>query len=308
MTDKMSIEPTRLLDREVSVAMTAPVREFAAPILREVVDEGLAAFERCNASARGSDENIGLLFPFLQLLEMLDGAEVALNGASTATATVILRAAFEALLAVEWVSREKSLRYGAAYVVADIYRRLTGIERYDSSHPKSREFAAVMRADEAGKDIPVPTIPDAAARMSRLTTLLSAPHLVEAAREYERVRKEGVRNPPFFALWNGPRTLEQLSRRLRKGAQYEILYRQWSRTAHAVDLVRQLGSSDGTPAVRPFRSGDNLAQTYSLAIGFGLAGMRMALGHYRPDELTGSFRTWYVERVQRGYQKLVQAR
>jgi hypothetical protein len=76
----ITISTKRLLDREVSAAMTREVRDVGHPVLREVVDEGIRVFERCSATATGRDENIGLLFPFLQLIEMLDATEIELDG------------------------------------------------------------------------------------------------------------------------------------------------------------------------------------------------------------------------------------
>ena len=75
MTD---IPARRLLDRYLSLEITKDVRGVAGPALREVIDECVRAFERCSSSARGTDENIGLLFPFLHLAELLDATEIAL--------------------------------------------------------------------------------------------------------------------------------------------------------------------------------------------------------------------------------------
>jgi hypothetical protein len=55
-----------------------------------------------------------------------------------------------------------------------------------------------------------------------------------------------------------------------------------------------------------FRDPAELASTYTLAISFGLEGMRALLKHYRPDELRGAaFSRWYSDEVKPTLDELV---
>jgi hypothetical protein len=163
-----------------------------------------------------------------------------------------------------------------------------------------------MESDSVGSEITLPTISGLAGRREDLRRVLAKPHLAAAAAEYERVREESGRHPDFYSLWGGPKSLELLADTVGRAGQYEFLYRFWSKTTHALDLARQLRAVDGQPAVQRLRAAEDLRQVYSLAISFGLAGMRTVLTHYRPGELDGWFPKWYVERIQPGYRQLVQ--
>jgi len=294
---------SNLLQREISLVASANLRNNAGPVLREVVDYGLAAFERCSATAEGHDTPMGVLFPFLHTLEMLDGAEILLNAAADIAATLSLRAAFEALLSMDWVAREDSERRGAAYVVAEVHRRLARMERYDPQTERGKQLRAVLATDEIGKTLLLPDIPDAATDRAEIRTLLDEAHLKDAADEYERVRLTMNRTPEFYALWDGPRDLEQLARQLGRSAYYEILYRPWSGTAHANDLARQLGHIDGAPAITRLRNGSGLGPAYAHAIHIGLQAIEVALTKYRLDELK-SFWTWYKTKISPVYTRL----
>ena len=297
------VPATKILDRELSRAITREVCRVAAPALREVVDEGIRVFQRCSATARGTDEHIGLLFPFLQLTELLDGTDVLLEGGAVVPARLVLRGAFEALLTVEWVARDHPLRYGAAYVVVDIHQRIAGCEQYSQAHPRRDQLLAAIRSDEFGGHVKIPTIKNAAEKAAAYRALLDAPHLRDAATEYERTRKK-LSNPPFYSLWDGPRNIEQLAHRLARAGHYEILYRSWSRTAHAEDVMRQLGEVEGEAAVRPFRSGEGLSTAYTFALSFGLAAIRSVLGFYRPEELKTSFAIWYKKQISGPFKRV----
>lgn len=288
------IATDRILNRDLSRAAVKDYRERAAPVLASVVDEGIAVFERCSSSANGYDENLGVLFPALHVFEMLDGVDILLREAAVVPSRPLLRSAFETKLSVEYVTQQDTKRRGAAYVVVDIHRRIRAYRRYDGTSVASKELMAEFRKDKVGSSIQLPTEPEAEKKVQALTKLFAKAHLKEAAEEHERLTGIGRKNPPFYSFWGGPTDVQQLARRLGRGAQYEILYRTWSLTAHGTDLGRQLTQEDGVAAIRVFRDPEDIATTYSLAISFGLETMRALLTYYRPDELEGSFARWYL--------------
>jgi uncharacterized protein DUF5677 len=295
-----------ILDRQLSLAASADVRGKASPVLREIVDYALKVFQRCSITAEGVDTPMGVLFPFLHFIEMLDGTEVLLDGAVDVPARATLRAGFEALLSMEWVATEDSERRGAAYVVAEVHRRLAWNEKFDQDTERGKQLRAVLDKDDIGKTLTLPASDDPikdAEERAKVRSVLEQPHLKAAAAEYERIKKAGRRTPEFYALWGGPGNLEQLSQRLGRAAYYEILYRLWSGTAHATDLGRQLGLVDGQPAVSRLRSGAGLINLYAHAIYFGLEAIRVALTKYRSEELK-SYYKWYDDKIRPAYKGL----
>jgi hypothetical protein len=301
MTEKVDLGGSgKLLERDLSLAATKQIREVAGASLREVVDEGLAVFQRCSVTARGKDEQLGILFPFLHLIELLDGAETLLDSACVVPAHPVLRSAFESLLTLEYVTEEAERR-AAAYVVAEIHRRLQNLDRHDPTSQLGREYAASLARDRHAPVVSIPGIRDISARRAGLQSLLQEPHLAEASQEYERTRKAMKRRPAFYSLWDGPPNIERLAEHLGRSGHYDILYRDWSDTAHSVNLSRQLRSSGDLPAIARLRSGEGLTSAYAHAIGFGVQAINRILSHYRPQELRDFWDRWYRNRVRPGY-------
>lgn len=296
------LQPDKFLDRELSYEISRSVREVGAPALREMVDEGLRVFQRCSMTARGTDEHMGLLFPFHHLLECLDAAEILLATGASAPAGLQLRAALEALLGVEWVTRE-GLRYGAAYVVVDIHRRIANYEQYTRRHDRRHQLTRNLAASELGSRLRVPVEPDAEQKIDGLQQVLTRPHLRAAEAEFQRTHRK-VRNPSFYALWDGPQKVDQLARRLGRFAEYHFLYRGWSEMMHATGLSRQLGSTDEGIGVVPFRNADRLSDGYVHALHFGVAAMHALLRFYRPQELHQSFPRWVARHVRPAFHRL----
>ena len=298
----MAADP--LLDRDLALAPSAEIRSVGKPVLREVIDYGIGAFRRCSAVATGLDTPLGVLFPFLHCIEMLDGTEVLLDSAAGIAANVTLRAAFEALLSCEYVAKKDSERRGAAYVVAEVHARLINLERHDPESSRGKAYRADLQRDAVGRGIQLPTYDDIPKQRTEWLSILAQPHLVDAATEYEAVKKKRRgKTPPFYALWGGPGNLEQLARVLERSSYYEILYRPWSKTAHAADLGRQLAEKEGRPAIHGIRPCTDLTDEYAHAINIGLEAIRALLSKYRPYELT-DYSKWYMEKISPGYKRL----
>ena len=296
----------KFLERDLALAITSEVRIVGRRVLREVIDEGLGVFARCSKTAQGEEENVAVLFPFLHLLEMLDGTEVLLDGAAVNPAYPVLRAAFESLLSVEWVTKDlspdESRRRSRAFVVVDIHRKIQLINRYDTAHPDHAQFAAEIQKDDAGSRILMPKVRGSSSRRAGLKAMLQSPALREAAAEYEATRARlKKRWPPYYACWGGPSDIEQLARHLGRGGQYQVLYRRWASESHGDVLNRQLTTFDGETAIHRFRSGQALDGTYSLALTIGLAAIRTVLGRYRPEEIEGPHPRWYESKIRQDY-------
>lgn len=280
-----SIEAERLLDRDLSTALSAELREQGSGALRRLVDYSLEAFQRCSVSARAGDEQVGVLLPHYHLIEMLDAVEVLLGASAVAPSALQLRSAFEALLSLEWVCREDTSRRGAAYVVTEIHARIARLEGFDGGTGRGKQLAATFRKDPLGNEITLPKF-DSAQPVSALNDLLMEPHLKEAASEFNRLKSTRGGRPRHYELWSGPGSVEQLAGELGYGAIYELFYRPWSARMHARDMRYQLSELEGQSALRPLRSPDQMQEHYFYALMFGQQGTRTLLTHYRPGRAT----------------------
>jgi hypothetical protein len=276
--------------------------EFAGSALRELIDESIRGFERCSASAHGSDENLGVLFPFLHLVELLDAAQVLLASSVVDPAFVVLRSAFEGYLTVLYVCETDTTRRGSAWVVSEIHRRLRGLERLDPASQRGKQFRAALKNDPDARDIHIPLLENLEEEREGYLELLKAPHLRFAATEFVRTQQALKKIPKFHALWGGPGDTEQLARHLQRSAQYEVLYRPWSSIAHGENLRRQLKSSQGGAVIAVLRNPSEIRTAYFYAMTFAISALNAMLAYYRPEEIGSTARRgWYESRIRSAY-------
>ena len=299
-----TIPPHALLDRDIARVSAAEEIRIATPMIQEIVNYGLAAFLRCltTARARGAERHPPL-FLLLHVMEMIDGAQVLIMEAAPVPARLQLRSAFEALLGIEYILADRTRERAFAYLVvaARSIRRAHRI--FDPGSDEARDHRRRMEADRYVGQVQMPAIPDLNERMARIEEMLQSPGWREANDEFERVRRERRgRRPAWYELYDGPHSLEELALRTGRPGQYEMLYRQWSGTAHAGDvLTRQVG--EDIAGYRGLRDVQEIRRAIGLAATIGLGAIRQVLLFFRPEEADG-IRRWYIDNIQNSFQSI----
>jgi hypothetical protein len=295
-----------LLDRARSLKQAHEPITLAQPTLVEAVDFGADLFGRLLAAQRQDevkDQRLALVFPYLILIEMLDGVEILLSSASPIVARLSLRTAFEALLTIDYILETDTQRRALAWVVCDVHRRIDVYEMLDPNTPKGKEYEKVRSVDVLVGQMP-PLNVNSSLPVKRLRRMLSYPHLVEAEKEFQTRRAVRRNSPSWYSFYGGPSHLRQLAEHLKLGGYFNVLYRVWSGTAHAQDLYRQLTHSpDRKFAVRVLRDPSELSVAATHGLSFFIEATRKLIGYYLPAEMP-AWQEWYKTRISERYTRL----
>ena len=299
--------PPDLLDRDLAKARVREASDVAVPMLKEVVNQGAAVLARSIGAAKGGDEHVPIVHGFRQLLELIDGIAELVAEAAFFAARPLLRAAFEALLQVEYLLQEDTVRRAHNYLVADIRNRLKVYRSLDPATPSGEDLRRHVEQDERTSGVDFSPPDDLAERIDRFKRLLQKPgRWEEANQRFADAERQMNRVPPWFALDNGPRRINNLAVALGRGGQYRILYPDWSGTVHARDFLRTLTKSDkGGPAILGLRDPSHMPTTVSFAAQFATDAMQAMLRFYRPGE-ESSFDRWKLAEVTRPLRDLEQ--
>ena len=297
----MPTEPLQgILYREFSRVTAKNLISIASPLLQELVNYATNVLSRSEASASGEvDVDLAALALFRHIIEMTDGIEVLVSQCCAMPAIPLLRSSFESLLSLEYLFETKVdyKKRALSWFVGYARQRLASYERLDASTTRGLQAKKDYQDDRVYpkiQAIPAATVQEA---IKNMKALLAKPHLQPIEQEYERLK-----NAQWFHLYGGPAKLEQLARRLKRLALYDMLYRPWSRLTHAQDLAPFLrGTKTGKPAIGQLRHPDQLRQVAGLAASMQLDGIRKMLNWFRPGE---DPKRWYIEEVQATYNQL----
>ena len=305
----MPTEPLlKLLDRDFARVAAKELIDLACPVLRELVNHGTNVFMRCQAETRDGqeDEHLPIFSLYLHVLEMTDGIEELLRASCVNPAVPLVRSSFEAVLAMEYILEGDYRRRAFAWMVGYAHTRLDSYERFDPSTRKGKGFAQAIANDKVLNQISFPPEVDPKRAADSMRQLLAKPQYQEAEANYQGCKK-GKKGgaPQWFSLFGGPSNLRDLAISLRRGAEYEILYRQWSAVAHGHDVSRFLVPADtgGEASIYSLRHAKELLQVAFYAAHNMLGATEALIRKFRPGE-KDSLARWYIREVRAPLQKL----
>lgn len=293
----------KFLDREFSRQAAKPITDLATPLLQELVNAALWAYRRCEveAGAEGiQNEHTAAFILFRHIIEMGDGVQVLLANSCGTAAIPVVRAQFEGSLSLSYLLEsdgayvQRSLAWTCCYIHDAILAR----ETLDPGTQRGSQYVNLYEADFAGiTESPRDRTPNSglASERAGLQARLASEQLAPIEAEYQRVRASGRRFPEWFNLFGGPPNRAELAVRITRGAEYRLLYGDFSGVAHGTGMSRYITAVDGQPATEPLRRPDELQLLGQLSALILVRAIREMIHRFRRGE---NLETWYRRDVQ----------
>lgn len=303
----MKSEPLKsILYRELSKAKNKELIEIASPLLIEIVNFSTNALMRCTTSSINSiDVDVAPMALYRHIIELTDAIQVLIIESCPNPSVLLLRSSFEALLSLEYIFEndsdyeDRSLSWTVNYVK----QRLEMYERFDKTTERGKKYCELLKNDMHGFEISDQKSLEAKKEHEKLSAMLSKPHLEKIVSEYSKIRGK----PKWYQLFSGPNHFRELAIHLKRGGQYDMLYKQWSRKTHAEDLLPFLASDlEGNPMIGKIRESKQFKIYCNLSASFILNATRIMLNKFRLGE-EKYYGKWYLENIQEDYLKLTRS-
>jgi hypothetical protein len=303
MVKVMPTDPLQsVLYRELSIAQAKQLIELACPLLQEVINYSTSAFIRCLTSAKGDEnEDLAAFALYRHIIEVTDGIEVLVANSCAAAGIPLVRSSFEALLGLEYIVEEPSLYVtrSLSWLAAYVRRKLKFYESLLPTTPRGQEFLKAIDEDKMVKEFTLPPSEDVQSAIDNLRQLLSREQFKPIEEEFAKYRKP----PHWYSLFNGPKNLRELANHVKRNAQYEVLYWQWSLATHAQDFSPFIASGPrGEKGIRGIRDPREIKNIATFSSTFLLDATRVLIDTFHPGE---TWRNWYMREVRQRYMQLV---
>ena len=276
-----------------------------ADSLEEVVNFGTHVFVwHAEANAGKSDEVVPVALFFRHFLEMIDAVSVLIRHSSIDPSKTCLRSAFEATVQLKWIMDSESSKRGMAFMTWHVHQRLKLYRRHDLNTQQGKQLSSQLKGS-AFENIDATDIFDLEGARSNLRSLLSKPLYQECETEYQQLRDSGERNPQWYRFFGGPRNLEQLATEVGMPAWYQILYREWSGTTHATDvLTGKIRGDENESQIMQMRAPAGAKRVFFFSVTLALQTYRSLMKTSDPSKLR-NIRTWYETEVMPLYRGVV---
>lgn len=291
--------PETLYSPEYTKKQLAPVLKMVIPMLEETLLHGLMLFDRyANQGEAGNDDDLVILFVFRHLLELFDSVKIQVAECSPATAALQLRAMFEALLTIEYLTEDKAKtgERAIAYRFKVQRQRKQFYLSQDPNAAEGKELREFIANSPYAGELKTPDLKDLAERLREIDEILDTEEYRNIAKAYKKA-EEKIRYPSWYSLHGGPTSIMKLAQYLRHADWYRLLYGDWSERSHAGDVIdRILTHNSAGAAVRALRDAAEFNSTVDFAKVFAIDAMRALIRHYSPsDEVEHS--AWYIREI-----------
>jgi hypothetical protein len=291
-----------VFQREYSISFEMLGRLVLFNFGTQVIDWSNAATKPGEGHARAT-----LMLLVRHATELLDGVAILVRASAIQASQPLVRGLFETFLAVEYIASADTENRALAYQTAYAHARIALYERLDEATLPGKQLRGTLTKD---KDVPNFDIDrigfDATSAKKNLDNLLAEPEFAPIEQEWQNIRAGGRRGAiPWFSFFGGPRNLEELAGQLGHIAMYEFLYRSYSGTVHAENVMRfAVPDANGKAAMLGLRHPLEAQRLCSLAVSIILKMYRMVIRTLASDK-EDDFAVWYVTDIRRPYLKML---
>ena len=282
-----------ILPRELEENIKPIVDQFA-DLLDECVNFGSHILGwNVNPKTKG-EENVPPTMLFRHYLDILDSISILARKGTGDTPKILVRAALELMLYLEYLFEKDTYDRSMAFIVADTLNLIKVVKKLD---PKTQEGEALYKTFEKESFLKNLNISDTSELDNFIDSkerLLKMPQFSKAFRESQRLKARHERFPKWYSYFNGPKNIEELAKHLNQKTFYEILYRKWSGAVHGSDIY--LGklslTQEGNVEIFQIRFIKDLQEVVAYSLLLSIKTFRLFILNRAPEK-QNDFRNWY---------------
>lgn len=230
-------------------------------------------------------------------VSMLDACDILMTEGHSFAALLPVRAAFEASVYIDWISKEDSQNRARHYLVSNLRDERTWAKRSIPGTPERAAFTQAIGMDAF-------TSPDSGSiegqgrkQLADIDRLLGDTAFASIDGAFTRKRGTRIHDPEWFKVL-GKQSLRQIVEDVNRLREYQMLYTRGSDAMHAGSYKDHISFMKGKRVrLRHIRHLTDGRDALTFAMMQAIHTYRVIVEHYRPGEKDALARR-YVERWQ----------
>jgi len=248
-------------------------------------------------------EHIPVVMSLRHSMELLEGIGTLLRENLADPAMLLLRGLMESVLQVVFILEKETEQRGKAFMYFDVLNRIANAEKIDKTTDRGKEFAGWIAKDKNLKNTVFTMPANLQVELDELRGQKLISDFKQVHKEYENKKSQGIKIKNWFAMFGGPKTIEQLAQQVGYAGVYQILYRHLSESVHGVGVVSgKIESENGKGSIRDIKSPDHIEYVFSMSIFFGITliqNITEILASHRKQ----AFVDLYVQELREAFQR-----
>ena len=247
------------------------------------------------------------------IVELADSISILVKQSSIDPCKILLRSALETMLYIKFIAEQKSKDRCIAYMHNYIINKKNEYSRFKRGTKLHNEFQGIIKNDQLIMDGFNPFSKDLDDQLQKkienLDRLILKPIFTVTKKEFNRIKKKLNRRPPWYSLYNGASNIAKLADLLKHRYLYEVVYRKWSNSVHASDVIsgKIAKAEDGKSSFYSLRSALDVNYVATIAITIFLNTYRTLVNFIVP-EMSKNYDNWYEKEIQDAFNKIIKTK
>jgi hypothetical protein len=263
--------------------------------IRQSVYAGTHILDHLLSNPPGKSSHLAPLMLYRHALELGDSIGTLLRFGSSSTASILLRALFEASLGLEFMLQDNTFQEDRASCYWAFYhiKRLENFTLYDPATPKGKKFHEILDADQKLIGVDFPRL-DHSKERKEIEKVLNQNRYKPFWDSFQKM------NPKhWYNLCSNAKHLRDLAKLVGRESEYLLLYRMLSESAHASDVFSGVLFSNKGKGIKvhPLRGpGEKIKEVTSLAANYLVWCHHQVLNTYftKDHKVMKWFVQWYA--------------
>lgn len=237
----------------------------------------------------GDEKIVPALF-LRNAIEQADGISVLLKNSVIEPVKPLNRILLENLLQLDYIVSEKTTERSYAFLVGNVRNDLKNYLKLKIGTKENTAFASFFEKDALIKNNPETDKSSVDKQIALFHKILDEDGYKEANVEYNKLK-----NPHWYTLYDGPKTIREMAERQNKIVLYEIFYRTLSQNIHNIAIFNskvKVDEDDNLMYLLHFRNPHEASKVLKDTINFLFFTNMIFLENLLPQEHI-AFALWY---------------
>lgn len=270
-----------------------PLLDLFSELLEELVNFGSHIFSWDAKPATKGEENLPPTMLFRHYLDLLDSLSILAKQACGDPMKILVRGLFETKLFIDYLFEKDSYQRALAYVYLDVQSQIKTLTLLNPLSPRGKELRKTLHREGLSSNLKIKKSFSFVDEIANLETVISESKYQNIHVEYQEL-KQSKSKITWYSLFGGPKTVELLAAYLGVKSQYDLLYRTWSETVHALGVHQGKISSmpDGTVGITQLRDPRHVQMLTHYCMTFTFGVFKTYIYARIPDKAE-MFHQWY---------------
>ena len=274
--------------------------------IEEIVNFGSNILKWDLETAKGSDELLPPILLFRNFLELIDSISILIQKSSIDPCKIILRGVLETYFSLEYIFEKDTYDRSMAFMVWHAHKNLKWYKKLDIDTPDGKQFQEQINKDKSFIKMDLPKFPGLSIAIENVESLLKRTEYQKAENEYQRLMNEREKNPNWYRLFNGPKSIQELATQLNLTGLYDGLYRLWSGPAHGTEILqgKLRGNKDNIASIVQIRYPKDAKTVALFVYTLSLKAFRIYFQKRLPNK-EKELNDWTISSMREFYSKLI---